>query len=136
MAGTYKQAPFRAVRFGPAETVVEKRADGAMILKSPRALGRYARCVTEPLLHWARERAEQAFLAERAPGGAGRRITYAATLARVRSIGTALLARGLSAERPLVVLSGNDIEHGLLALGAMHVGIPVAPISVPYSLVS
>ncbi len=136
MTDTYKEAPFRTVRFGPAATVVEKRADGAMILRSPHALRGYARCITEPLLHWARERAELAFLAERASGGAWRSITYAETLARVRSIGTALLARGLSAERPLVVLSGNDIEHGLLALGAMHVGIPVAPISVPYSLVS
>jgi feruloyl-CoA synthase len=63
-------------------------------------------------------------------------MTYAQTLAAVRSIATSLLARKLSPERPIVILSGNDIEHALLGLAAMHVGIPYAPISVPYSLMS
>ena len=57
-------------------------------------------------------------------------------LAHVRRIGAALLRRGLSAERPIVILSGNDIEHALLALAAMYVGIPYAPISPAYSLMS
>ena len=54
----------------------------------------------------------------------------------MRRIGTALLARAPSPERPIVILSGNDIEHALLGLAAMYVGIPYAPISPPYSLIS
>jgi feruloyl-CoA synthase len=136
MDAAFKRAPFREVRFGPADTVLERRADGALILKSPHALGNYARCTTEPLSRWAAERPEHPYLAERTPAGPWRKLGYAQTLALVKNIGAALLARGLSAERPLVVLSGNDIEHALLALAAMHVGVPFAPISVPYSLIS
>src|SRR4029077_16052516 len=74
--------------------------------------------------------------AQRDASGAWRSISYAQTLAAVRALAAALLARGLNAERPAAILSGNDIEHALLALAAMHVGIPYAPISVPYSLIS
>ncbi len=136
MAGSFRNAPFRAPHFGPAETQVERRADGSLLLKSPHALGPYARCVTAALERWAAECPGRVFLAERTPAGRWRSVTYADALARTRSLAQALLARGLSAKRPLVILSGNDIEHALLGLAAMHVGIPFAPISVPYSLVS
>jgi feruloyl-CoA synthase len=136
MAAPWKEAPHRGVRFGVADTVVDKRADGTLIVKSPHPLGPYERCVTEPLLRWARERPHHPYLAERAADGAWRRLAYAETLVLVQNLGAALLARGLSAQRPLVILSGNDIEHALLALAAMHVGVPFAPVSVPYSLVS
>jgi len=68
--------------------------------------------------------------------GAWRKTTYADTLARVRRIGEALLRRNLSAERPVAVLSGNDLEHQWIGLAAMHIGVPYAPISPAYSLVS
>ena len=68
--------------------------------------------------------------------GGWRTLTYRETLDRVRRIGTALLARDLSAERPVVILSGNDIEHALIGLAAMYVGIPYAPISPAYALIS
>ncbi len=76
------------------------------------------------------------FLAQRARDGSWRKLTYAQALSQVRSIAQALLERQLSAERPIAILSGNDIEHALLGLAAMMVGIPYAPISVPYSLMS
>ena len=132
----YKEAPLRAVRFGAADTSVERRADGSLRLKSPHPLGAFARCVTEPLARWANECPGVSFLAERSPTGGWRHLTYGEAATQVRTLGQALLSRGLSAERPLVILSGNDIEHGLLALAAQHVGVPFAPISVPYSLVS
>src|SRR5581483_10002384 len=67
---------------------------------------------------------------------AWRTVTYAQALEFARRIGESLLARNLSAERPIVILSGNDIEHALIALGALYVGIPHAPISPAYSLMS
>ncbi len=136
MGVDFRQAPFRSVHFGCADTAVVRRPDGSLILHSPEPLGEYARCVTAPLSHWAAARPDQPYLAERAPDGGWRRVTYAQAYDTVRRLGQALIERGLSAERPLVVLSGNDIEHGLLMLAAMHVGVPIAPISVPYSLVS
>ena len=79
---------------------------------------------------------KRTFLAKRAADGAWRRLTYAETLRQVRGLGQALLERGLSVERPLAILSGNDLEHALLALAALHVGVAYAPISPAYSLVS
>src|SRR5258708_9180639 len=68
--------------------------------------------------------------------GAWRQISYAELLASSRHIASALLTRGLSAERPLVILSGNSIDHALLAFGALYAGIPFCPVSPAYSLVS
>jgi feruloyl-CoA synthase len=64
------------------------------------------------------------------------RVTYRAALDAVERIAGALLARGLGVDRPVAILSDNGIDNGLLQLGAMHAGIPVAPISPAYSLLS
>ena len=128
--------PLRPVRLGPSDVLVERRADGVMLMRSPHALPPYPKCITERLARWAGAAPERVFLAQREAGGGWRTLSYAATFATVRAIAAALLQRDLSPERPIAILSGNDIEHALLALAAMHVGIPYAPISVPYSLVS
>ncbi len=128
--------PLRAVRLGAPEVVVERRPDGAILMRSPRALTPYPNKQTERLAHWAAAEPERVFLAQRDASGAWRAVTYAAAFAAVRAIAAALLERDLSPERPIAILSGNDIEHALLGLAAMHIGVPYAPISVPYSLVS
>ena len=130
------RAPLRAVKLGPADVVVERRGDGTILMRSPHPLPAYPRTLTERLTHWAKVAPERIFLAQRAAAGTWRTMSYAQTLDAVRALAAALLERGLSAERPVAILSGNDIEHALLALAAMHVGIPYAPISVPYSLLS
>ena len=138
----------RPVRLCAPEVIVDRRADGAIFLRSPHALPPYAVKLTERLEHWAARAPDRVFMADRAPspkpppqagegkGGGWRTITYAQTLARVRRIGASLLTRGLSAERPIAILSGNDLEHALLGLAANYVGIPYAPISPAYSLIS
>jgi feruloyl-CoA synthase len=129
-------APLRAVKLGPADVVVERRGDGAILMRSPHALPAYPRTLTERLVHWANITPDRTFLAQRDAAGAWRATSYAQALAAVRALAAALLERGLNAERPVTILSGNDIDHALLALAAMHVGVPYAPISVPYSLLS
>ena len=129
-------APLRAVKLGPADVVVERHSDGTIVMRSPHVLPAYPRMLTERLVHWAKIAPDRIFLAQRDAAGAWRSMSYAQTLAAVRALGAALLARGLNAERPVAILSGNDIEHALIAVAAMHVGIPYAPISVPYSLLS
>ena len=123
------------LRYAPAVVQVEKRADGAMLLRSPQALKPYARCVGEWLKQWYEKAPDRVFLAER-KGEGWRRLTYRDALSDARRIGQALLNLGLNAERPAAILSDNSIDHALLALGAMHVGVPVAPISPAYSLMS
>jgi feruloyl-CoA synthase len=129
-------APVRPVRLGARDVVVERRSDGSMILRSPHALPHYPAKLTDRLEFWAATAPERVYLAQRDAAGGWRTLTYRETLDRVRRIGAALLERDLSAERPVVILSGNDIEHALLGLAAIYVGIPYAPISPAYALVS
>jgi feruloyl-CoA synthase len=133
---TQHRPPLRPVRLGPADFVVERRGDGAILMRSPHPLPPYPDRLTGRLVHWAETAPDRVFLAQRGAAGAWRTVTYGQSLAAVRAIATALLQRGLSADRPIAILSGNDIEHALIGLAAMHVGIPYAPISVPYSLLS
>ncbi|MGH8689343.1 MAG: feruloyl-CoA synthase [Burkholderiales bacterium] len=129
-------APLRRVPLGAADVVVTRRDDGVVLLRSPHVLGPYPRNLTERLEHWAREAPDRVLAAQRDAGGGWRTLTYAAAHARSLRVGEALLARGLSAERPLAILSENSLEHLLLLLGAMHVGVPCAPVSPAYSLLS
>src|ERR1700730_9293162 len=133
---TSAKPPLRPVSLGPPDVVVERRSDGALVLCSPHPLPAYPQKLTERLVHWANATPDCVFLAQRDASGGWRTLSYADALMKVRAIAAALLARGLSPERPIAVLSGNDIEHALIGLAAMHVGIPYAPISVPYSLLS
>jgi feruloyl-CoA synthase len=126
----------RNLRFAPPKVEVQKRADGSMLLRSPQKLGAYARCVTEWLVQWSDRAPERVFLAERSPSGSWKKLTYRETYGAVRRIAQALLDRGLGPDRPVAILSDNGIDHALLSLGAMHVGIPVAPVSPAYSLMS
>src|SRR5437764_13490969 len=123
------------LRFAPARVDMEKRADGTLLLRSPQKLGRYARCVTEWLSQWSDRAPTRVFLAERS-GQGWRKISYREAYGAARRIGQALLDRGLGAGRPVAILSDNGVDHALLALGAMHVGVPVTPVSPAYSLMS
>src|SRR5688572_15407167 len=116
-------------RFGSQEVVSERRADGATLLRATRPLGAYPRHLIERLRFWAERAPERVLFAQRDAGGGWRSIAYSEALAASRRIGGYLLAKKLSAERPLLVLSGNDIEHALLHLGAMYIGVPYAPVS-------
>ncbi|MGH8765009.1 MAG: feruloyl-CoA synthase [Burkholderiales bacterium] len=136
MISKVSAAPIRRVPLGPADVRIERRPDGSMRLQSPHALGAFPARLTERLAHWAHEAPERDFVAQRDTSGGWRKLSYAQAYSRVRAVGQALLDRGLSAERPLAILSDNDIEHALLALACMHVGIAYVPISSAYSLVS
>ena len=120
-----------ALRLAPRTVNVERRA-GNIYLRSPEKLAPYGRCITEWLVRWSDKAPERTFLAER-KGDGWRKVSYREAYGAARRIGQALLERGLSAERPVAILSDNSIDHALLALGAMHVGIPAAPISPAYS---
>jgi feruloyl-CoA synthase len=131
-----KAAPLRPVRLGAFDTVVEREPDGTIHIRTSQVLAPYHARLSDPLEHWAKAAPDRVFLAQRDTDGNWRKLDYAQVLDRVKRIGAALLRRGLSADRPIAIISGNDIEHALLALAAMHVGIPYAPISPAYSLMS
>ena len=123
--------------FAIPEIVADRRADGTIVVKSTVPLQPHARCVGDWLEHWAQTTPERIFLGERANADAPwTTVTYKDALRQVRAAAGWVLAQGLSAERPLVILSDNGIDHALFALAAMHAGVPAAAISPAYSLMS
>jgi feruloyl-CoA synthase len=128
--------PLRAISFGNPDVTVERRDDGTIYLRPKAQLGDYPVRITDRLHHWASTDPNRVFMAERNAARGWRQITYAELLTSSRHIASALLARGLSAEKPIVILSGNSIDHALIAFGALYAGIPFCPVSPAYSLVS
>ena len=136
MAEPASAAPLRPVRLGAFNAVLEREANGVIHIRTAQVLAPYHAKLSEPLQHWARVAPERVYLAQRDADGRWRTLAYAEVLALTKRIGAALLRRGLSPARPIAIISGNDIEHALLGLAAMGVGIPYAPISAAYSLLS
>jgi len=123
--------------FATPKTIAEHRADGSIVLRSPEPLRDSARCIGDWLEQWARQTPDTIFLAERDSADTPwATVTYAGALRRVRGAASWILTQSLSAERPVVILSDNSIDHALLALAAQHVGVPSAAISPAYSLMS
>jgi feruloyl-CoA synthase len=135
-AENIRAAPLRPVRLGVPQPELERRADGTILIRSRTPLPIYDARVTDALARWAEEAPDRLFLAHRDPDGSWRRMTYAEVRDAVARIAAALLRRKLSPERPIAVLSGNDIEHALIGLAAMTIGVPYAPVSPAYSLLS
>jgi len=124
-----------APQFAEPAVEVERRADGTLVLRSPQTLADYPDHLGISLRHWAETAGERVFLAERA-GDGWRQVSFAEARAAADAIAQALLDRGLGPTRPLMILSGNSVNQALLMLGAMQAGIPVAPVSPAYSLMS
>ena len=128
--------PFKEIEFAPPRVERIELAGGAFLLRSPVPLNKYEPSLAHILRRQARARPDQNFLAERAADGTWRRLTYSQASAHANAVAQALLDRGCSPERPLMILSANSIDHALLTLGAYVAGVPAVPVSVAYSLMS
>ena len=126
----------RSVRLASQSVVAERRADGSVHLRSPQPLAAYPAQAHRAARPLGRARAGARVPRAARSGRRVARLTYAQARSRARRVAQALLERGLSAERPVAVLSGNDIEHALIELGALYAGVPYAPVSPAYSLLS
>ncbi|UGV27878.1 feruloyl-CoA synthase [Rhodopseudomonas boonkerdii] len=135
-AGGATKHPLRPISYSDPAISVERRDDGTIYLRPVNAIGDYPVRVTDYLHHWAKETPDRVFMAERRGDDGWREVTYAQMLDAARRIASALLARNLSPERPIVILSGNSVDHALITFGALYAGIPFAPVSPAYSLVS
>ncbi len=132
---------FRPLKFGVTRVQLRDGVTGTHYMTAEQPLQPYAERMTDRLQHWATTQPNHSFMARRtklADGTLGewRHITYAQAWQSARNIAQSLIDRGLNAERPVVILSENSLEHALLALGAMVAGVPFVPTSPPYSLVS
>jgi feruloyl-CoA synthase len=132
---------YRPLTFGVTRVVVRDGDAGVRYVQAEQALAPFAHRITDRLVYWAHTAPDRVWMArrERRPDGSTgdwRCISYAQALQRARNIGQALIDRSLSDERPVAILSENDLEHGLLALGCIYAGVPYCSVSPAYSTVS
>jgi feruloyl-CoA synthase len=132
---------YRPLKFGVTRVTLREGAQGVQYVRADQPLRAYPARITDRLLHWAQTAPERSFMARRAQLPDGRtgewqHISFARALQAARSIGQALLDRGLSVERPVAILSENGLEHAMLALGCIYAGVPYCSVSPAYSTVS
>jgi feruloyl-CoA synthase len=122
--------------FAKPQIIHERRPDGSIVIASSRGLGTVPASLGALLERWAADAPSRVFLAERDAKGGWRKINYGEMAQATNAIAQSLLDRGLGPDRPLLILADNGIDHALMALGAMHVGVPVVPVSTPYARMS
>src|ERR1700679_3647208 len=133
--------PFKPLAQKPPAIDVERKPDGTVYLRSKHPIGAMHRSIAHLLEEKATAHPERNYIGERTPLPSGklgdwRYITYGEANARANAIAQALIERGLGPDAPLMVISGNSITHAVMMLGAMKARVPVAPVSVAYSLMS
>ncbi|MBI1181313.1 MAG: AMP-binding protein [Alphaproteobacteria bacterium] len=126
-------APFMPIPHAEPRGRMTRRPDGSIIVENLLELGPYERNVVAYLHKWAQKRPGQVWLAQRAKDRSWETVTYAEGLARVNALSQALLDRGLDQAKPLMILSGNSINHALLVMAALQVGVPASPVATAYS---
>ena len=129
------------MKFGVTRVKMREGADGVRYMSADQKLEDYATRITDRLVHWATTKPKATMLAKRvknADGSLGdwRHISYGQAWESAQAIAQALIDRGLSAERPVVIMSENDLEHALLSLGCLVAGVPFCPASPAYSTIS
>lgn len=130
------EVKLRDVQFWTAEILSERRADGTVLVWQNGKLPPYPPRLSDRIKHFAKATPDVTWMAERGPDVQWVRVSYRDLLKQIRSIGQHLLDLGLSQDRPLLILSGNSIAHGLMALGAQYAGIPSAAVAPAYALLS
>ncbi len=124
----------QATQYRPHNVIREDRADGTVLLRSGYPLSEVVDTSSVWLRRWAKERPDTVFLAERS-GSGWRELTYAEALGQVEAVAQSLLSHGLGADTPILIVSGNSVDHGVLSLAAHLVGIPTVPVAEQYSLI-
>lgn len=127
-------APFRALRVLPPVVTAEPRADGSFVLRDPRPCIEPERSIIAWLRHWSETAPDCTMLAERGPDGEWLLRSYARMRADADAVGQWLLDHGIFPGDTILIMSGNSIEHAVLALGAMTIGVAIAPMSPAYAL--
>jgi feruloyl-CoA synthase len=130
-------ALFRPVEFASWDVSVKREESGVLRVRPVDALGAYPVRLTDVLDHWAATEPDRTFLARRGASGQWIRLTYQEFRRLARNAAQWLVNSGHTAYgRPIAILSGNDLEHAILGVAAMYAGVPYAPISPAYSLMS
>lgn len=131
-----QEAPLRDVQLWNSTVLSSTQPDGSILVWQEEPLGEYPERLSDRIKHWAETTPDQIWMAERGKEDIWEKVNYSQLFDRIRAVGQFLLELGLSTDRPLLILSGNSIAHGIMALGAQYAGIPSAAIAPAYSLIA
>ncbi len=122
--------------FARPRITAEHRGDGSILLRSLVPVGEHREHLAQELWHWADTTPDAVLVSAPASDGTRREITFGAARRSADALARSLLDLGAAPDRPVVVLSGNSIEHLLITLACYTAGVPAVPVSVAYSLMS
>jgi feruloyl-CoA synthase len=122
--------------FGSTKTIKTILDDGNLSYSLVEELKEFPLKITDKLIYWAEKTPEKTFLTRKNDAGKWIELSYEETLQKVKSISQYLINQDFKSGETIVILSENSLEHALLALAALYVGITYSPISPAYSLVS
>jgi feruloyl-CoA synthase len=122
--------------FGPNATKKTILEEGSILLELEQPLSDFPEKITEKLIYWTEKTPNKTFIAQKSNEGIWQNLSYTETLQKVENIAQFLLNQDFKEGETIAILSENSLEHSLLSLAALHVGIPYSPISQAYSLVS
>lgn len=122
------------MNFQKHNTFIETNADGVIHYQSHGEMPVPVKNTGEWLHHWAQKTPSQIAIAERS-GEGWRALSYAEVLQSVRALAGGLLARGIGSGSRIMAISGNSVDHGLMALAAQYIGAAIIPVAEQYSLI-
>ena len=129
--------PFKPLAQKPPSVTVESRPDGSYIVASNHPPAEGPKSIAQLLADRAAAHPERPYILQREPNhGPWRGVTYGEAKQAADSIAQWLIDQGLTAQDSVMVLSGNGLDHALMMLGCYTAGVPIAPISPAYSLIS
>ncbi|RJP24018.1 MAG: feruloyl-CoA synthase [Deltaproteobacteria bacterium] len=127
---------FAPLDLAPAEVDAQKTPEGGYLLRSPKALEPHEVSLGAMFRRWVAESPDRILLGERDASGEWRLVTWGEAGRLADSVAQALIDRRMGSSLPVMILSGNSVDHALLMLGGFVAGVPVVPVSVAYSLLS
>ena len=125
--------PFKPVPMAEPKATMERRDNGEILVHCDYPLGDFGPSIVAYLHEWTGKTPENLWLAQRDANDDWAKVTYGEAMGKINAISQYLLDRDFDETKPVMVLSGNSIEHALLAFGAMQIGVPISPIAQPYS---
>jgi feruloyl-CoA synthase len=131
-----KQTPFLKIKTAKISIQKGFNTEGSYFLNSTISLKARPHRMTHRLIHWAKKTPDKVFLAQKNEFEEWETLTYSDALKKVKAIAHFLLQTDVSPERPLAILSENSLEHALISLAALHIGVPFSSIAPAYSLKS
>ncbi len=123
-----------ASKYNAHDVIREDRSDNSILLRARAPLGAVAKRSTDWLDDWAVKTPDAVFLAERSAEG-WKEVSYSAARDRAIALAAGLLSLGLGPKKPILIISGNSVDHGILAMAAQYVGIPIVPLAEQYALI-